>query len=84
VDETPPPRDLAAIDDLALLVMGYLSEHPHASDTLLGIAEWWVVRQRIRVDVGNLERTLELLTGRGVLEASGSGADRRYRLAKRT
>jgi hypothetical protein len=82
VDPPLPPRDLSAVDDLAMLVMGYLREHPHATDTLSGIAEWWVVRQQIRVDLENLERALEMLTERGVLEVSGSGPNRRYRLAK--
>lgn len=76
-----PPRILSAETDLAGLVLGYLHEHPHAADTLAGIAQWWVVRQQLRVDVENLKRVLEALTERGVLAGEGSGAARRYRLA---
>lgn len=80
--DTPlPPRTLGAVDDLAELVLGYLREHPHAMDTLSGIAHWWVLRQQIRVDLENLQRALDLLTERGVLEGVGSGEMRRYRLS---
>lgn len=63
--------------------MGYLREHPYATDTRSGIAEWWTVRQQIRVDLEVLDRTLERLTAEGHLEARGTGAQRRYRLARR-
>lgn len=76
-----PPRMLGAVDELAELVLGYLNEHPHAADTLAGIAQWWVVRQQLRVDVANLQRALEQLTEKGVLQGEGSGATRRYSLA---
>jgi hypothetical protein len=81
VDAQLPPRDISAVDDLTMLVMGYLREHPHAADTLSGIAEWWVVRQQIRVDLENLERALTGLVEKGVLEVSGTGPERRFRLA---
>jgi hypothetical protein len=68
---------------LGELVLGYLEEHPQAMETLEGIAEWWIERQRIRVDVEALAHALEVLTERGVLEAVGTGASRRYRLRER-
>jgi hypothetical protein len=61
-------------------VLGYLEEHPHAMETLDGIAEWWIERPRIRVDVKALSHVLELLTERGLLEAIDSCPTRRYRL----
>src|SRR4051812_48649090 len=81
--ETGPlqPRVLDAADDLAELVLGYLRHHPLAADTLRGIAEWWVPRQQIRVDVERLRRALEQLVARGAVEAAGTGERRRYRLA---
>jgi hypothetical protein len=82
VDPSFPTRDLTAVDDLARLVMGYLREHPDAADTLSGVAEWWVVRQQIRVDLEDLGRALDLLVERGVIEVTGRGPNRRYRLAR--
>lgn len=51
-------------------------------DTLEGIAEWWLMRQRVRVDLEVLERVLRHLTAEGVLEQMGSGDQARFRLRK--
>jgi hypothetical protein len=64
-------------------VIGYLAEHPHAMDTLDGIAEWWIQRQRVRVDVTELSRALERLVGRGALQRVDSGVASLYRLAQK-
>jgi hypothetical protein len=58
----------------------YLAEHPEAMDTTEGIAEWWLMRQRIRVDLEALMKVLSRLTGEGVLEQIGDGDSARYRL----
>jgi hypothetical protein len=63
-----PPHRTAAIGELAELVIGYLRERPDASDTIAGIAEWWVLRQRLRVDLANLQNALSFLVEEGVLE----------------
>jgi hypothetical protein len=68
---------------LGELVLGYLEEHPQAMETLEGIAEWWIERQRIRVDVQALSRALQALTEQDVLETVGTGPTRRYRLKER-
>jgi hypothetical protein len=74
------PRNLAAVDELAGLVLGYLRDHPDAADTLQGVAEWWIPRQQIRVDVMNLQRALRLLVTRGFVEEVGRGGHATYRL----
>ena len=72
-------------DDIADIILGYLAEHPQASDTLKGIAEWWIMRQQVRVEVETLKSVLRELIESGVLEASGNGDSRRYALkAKET
>jgi Fe2+ or Zn2+ uptake regulation protein len=67
---------------LADAVMNYLNEHPDATDTLEGIAEWWILRQKVRVDFETLARALKRMTERGLLERIGSGERARYRLKK--
>jgi hypothetical protein len=62
--------------------LDYLSEHPQATDTLEGIAEWWVMREQVRVDVNLLERVLHRLTEQGFLEETGGGAQVRFSLKK--
>ena len=66
--------------ELAELVLGYLSEHPNGMDTLEGIAEWWIPRQQVRIDVERLARVLQDLIQQGVLERIGPENSSLYRL----
>jgi hypothetical protein len=70
--------------DQALMdaVKAYLAECPNAMDTRLGVTEWWVMRQRIRVEVEAVGRALDRLVAEGVLEVVGSGEHPRYRLKR--
>lgn len=67
-------------EELADIVLGYLAEHPDASDTLEGIAEWWIMRQRTRVEVTKLARVLRHLAESSLLEKIEEGDNPRYRL----
>jgi hypothetical protein len=69
--------------ELAQIVTAYLNEHPDGMDSLEGIAEWWITRQKIREDVEALAEALRILTEQGVLEQVGSGDSARYRLPKK-
>lgn len=69
--------------EMADAIVGYLVEHPHASDTLRGVAEWWIMRQQVRAEVNMLKKVLRQLTESGVLEEMGEGDNRRYRLKAR-
>jgi hypothetical protein len=81
----PYPQDDAQREQvLARCVLGYLAEHPQAMDMLEGIAEWWVMREQVRVDVRLLERVLRRLTEQGVLEENHSGDEVRFSLRKNT
>ncbi len=68
--------------ELARELLDYLAEDSGAMDTLQGIAEWWLLRQRVRMVVRQVERVLLRLTAEGALEAVGSGPTRRYRLRR--
>ena len=72
--------DLASHDDLVRdLVLGYLDDHPTAMDTLDGIAEWWILRQQIEIEVRRVSRVLAMLVSDGVLEEVNQGGVRFYR-----
>ena len=64
-------------------ILDYLREHPDAMETREGIAEWWVMRRVVRVEVEAVTRVLHTLTERGVLEEIGTGPQCRYRLKGR-
>lgn len=63
-------------------MLDYLSQHPHAMDTLEGIAEWWIGPEIGRVEIASLDRALENLTRAGSVERVGHGSGTRYRLKK--
>jgi Fe2+ or Zn2+ uptake regulation protein len=67
--------------ELANAVMGYLAQHPHAMDTVEGIAEWWVT-PKTKVDLEVMRKVLDALTERGLLERIGSGDRSHYRLKR--
>jgi hypothetical protein len=52
-------------------ILDYLSEHPHAMDSLEGIATWWLPRHEARADIGLVVRALEALQVQGWLERVG-------------
>ena len=68
--------------EMAEAVCAYLAENPGAMDTLEGIAGWWLMRQRIRIDVERLERVLHRLVEAGVLETVGRGDSPGFRLRR--
>jgi len=67
-------------EDVEGEILAYLAEHPHAMDTLSGIAEWWIERHRIRVDVEALSGVIRRLVERGALQKLGDDDDPLYRL----
>ena len=67
-------------EKLSSAILRYLAENPRVMDTLEGIAEWWIARQQIRVEVSTLVRVLNRLTERGLLEVTGTGEYARYSL----
>ena len=67
-------------EELAEAILQYLGNHSQAMDTLAGIAEWWIPRQRVRIEVNTVARVLRRLTDQGLLECQGSGENALYRL----
>lgn len=48
-------------------VLAYLQSHPQAADTLRGIVNWWLPRQRYESDCLRIEHALKALVARGEL-----------------
>lgn len=67
-------------EELTDAILEYLAEHPRASDTLEGIAEWWIMRQQIRAEIKTLAKVLSRLTKTGRLEKTGDGDEALYHL----
>lgn len=56
-----------SIERLARAIVRYVNAHPDASDTIEGVARWWVASEAEDVPVDVLERALDMLTERRVL-----------------
>jgi len=65
---------------VAQAILSYLAEHPQAMDTLDGIAEWWLIRQQIRVEIEAVAGAIRQLIEQGLLVEIQSGDTRCYRL----
>jgi hypothetical protein len=61
---TSTDKEVARIADQ---IEHYLEEHPHAADTLEGIAEWWLQAKRQNVTMKATLLALNSLVTRGVL-----------------
>jgi hypothetical protein len=79
----PRPAVQLHEEEVAEAILQYLAEHSQAMDTLAGIAEWWIPRQRVRMEVNTLTRVLKRLSDEGLLECQGTGENALYRLKKR-
>ncbi|MEC9433571.1 MAG: hypothetical protein VYD87_11760 [Pseudomonadota bacterium] len=73
------------IDRVAEEIEAHVSDHPDASDTVAGIAEWWIGQRRYLEAEENVEAALARLVDRGAFERlSRPGAPDRYRRAAPT
>jgi hypothetical protein len=64
-------------------ILSYLVDHPSASDTLRGIAEWWLLEQRITTGIETVRAALERLTELGFIVAQRKrGQAELYRIIK--
>jgi DNA-binding transcriptional ArsR family regulator len=66
--------------DVRDAVIAYLREHPRAMDSLEGIAQWWLLRQRVRVSVQLVSRALADLEESGLIERIREDGNAMYRL----
>jgi hypothetical protein len=59
-------------------VLAYLVEHPEAQDTMEGVTEWWLLEQRIRHAVADVDTALRDLVSDDLLVARQCADGRTY------
>lgn len=66
---TEPERtmDSATIDSAAAAIKRYLQDHPDSADTVDGVAEFWLTRQRVRETRVVVSEALKRLTASGAV-----------------
>lgn len=80
---TPPLPD-SDVRQLADAIRQYLSKHPDAADTLEGVVNWWLLRQRYESAVAMVSQALELLVQQGGLtKIKHRGSPTIYKLRER-
>ena len=65
------PKDDLDNDDVVSVakeIIDYLHEHPNAADSLDGVVNWWLTRQRIKSAKDIVERALDYLISEGVVD----------------
>ncbi len=55
-------------EELAWEILAYLQRVPDAMDTIEGIACWWLMEQRVIQTMGAVQKALELLVARDLVE----------------
>lgn len=53
------------VKDVANAISRYLASRPNASETVDGVAKWWLLRQRYEDSVETVQRALEFLEAKG-------------------
>jgi Fe2+ or Zn2+ uptake regulation protein len=74
------------VAEVADVINRYLISRPNATETVEGVAKWWLVRQRYQDSMDLVQRALELLVEYGDVEkvsvAGGKVMYRKARLAR--
>jgi DNA-binding transcriptional regulator PaaX len=67
--------------DISQEILEYLNKHPEASDTLEGIAEWWLLTQRITCEIKRFKAAVFKLIEEGwLIESKSKNSNVYYRL----
>jgi len=71
------------VEEVAGVISRYMSSRPNATETVEGVAKWWLVRQRYQDSVHLVQSALELLVEYGDVEkVSVAGGKVMYRKAR--
>jgi hypothetical protein len=74
-------RQRDSTSEVALKILRYLDQNPHAADTLEGILEWWLPKQAIYEEEKVVKRALDEMVKRNlILTTRSSDARKHYRL----
>jgi len=58
---------LTAKSEITREILAYLLEHPDAQDTIDGIVEWWLLKQKIKYQTKMVREALEELINKGFI-----------------
>ncbi|RBO81893.1 hypothetical protein [Marinomonas aquiplantarum] len=70
-------------DDVAQLIKKYLNDHPDSEDTVMGITNWWLQKQRINDSMVAVDKALKALERQGEISSITRNDQLYFRLTKR-
>jgi len=70
------------IRSVAQEISKYINKRPNAAETVEGVTNWWISRQRIEESIEVVENALEYLVGQQVLVKRNLGNQTLYMKAK--
>lgn len=77
-------REKGLTREIALKILRYLDDNPHAADTVEGILHWWLLERVIVEEKEAVERALDCLVEKQLLVAVQAADSRRhYRLNRK-
>lgn len=56
------------VENLAREIVEYLEAHPDSADTVEGVVQWWLIRNRYLRGLNKVEAALEYLKQEGLVE----------------
>lgn len=56
------------IEGIAEEIKHYLEKHPQSVDTVDGVANWWLLRQRYEAAIEKVKKALDYLVRMGIVE----------------
>lgn len=62
-------EDPNSTSEVAAVILRYITSHPDACDTLQGVSDWWLARQRYEDTRTKVAAALEFLLEHGQVEA---------------
>ena len=63
---------------LTYMILSYLQTHPNAMDTLEGIAEWWILSEKIKLNLAKVKLALDVLMDEHIIEKKSFNGQKVY------
>ena len=78
------PNDTQRAQAVASAIKRYLEDHPHAADTIEGVAQWWLRSTHRDIPVAVVQQALDYLVSKGIIAEIETWGRKVYRSARQT
>ena len=64
--------------NFAFMILKYLEKNPNAMDTLEGITEWWILSEKINLNLAKIQRALDTLLEKNLIQKKSYNGQKVY------